>query len=109
MKLRFSRITLWFAALGLWFALVEAVLSLLYTPTMNPVMEAVVRELGTGLVLFCPFALGFGELPHVHILSDKVWIYFEVIALNTLLYFVLGLGCSSMVRIIRAVIANRPR
>lgn len=109
MKLRFSRITLWFTAIGLWFAMVETVLSLLYSPTMNPILEAAIRDIAAGLLIFCPFALDFGEFPHVHILSDKVWIYLEVIAFNTLLYFVLGLACSFVVNTVRGVIANRPR
>jgi hypothetical protein len=108
-KLRPSKTTLWFTALGFLFALVEVVLSVIHSSIVNPIAERVIGEIGASLLLVCPFALAEAELPNVHILADRVWIYVDIMVFNTLLYFVLGLICSSIVNIVRGVIANRPR
>lgn len=109
MKLKLSKITLWFTGFGLGVALLEVVISTLYRPDMDPIAEGLLSGIGTVFLPLCPFALAERELPNVHIWADRVWIYFEIVALNTLSYFVLGLICSFLANIVRQVIANRPR
>lgn len=109
MKVRFSKITLWFTAFGLAIALLDVALSIVYSPTMDPTAERLISESAYAFLLLCPMSLAEAEIPHIHVWTDIAWIYFEVVASNTLIYFVLGSIISFWVNTIRAAIANRPR
>lgn len=101
MKIRFSRITLWFTLAGFSLGLMNLVLSAVGWIFTNPAVGDVLSRLYFWFVWVCPFAAGDMELEHLHRWSDIAWVFLEVIVLNTLLYFILGLIFSTWIRLLK--------
>jgi hypothetical protein len=100
MKLKFSKIMLWFMAFGAWFAFVEIVCSVLYGVT-HGATQAIFADMGTGALLVCPFGLAEMEFEYHVAWTEKVWVYCEVFVLNVLLYLILGSIVSTPARFFR--------
>jgi len=109
MKLKLSKGTLGFIFAGLVFALVQVALSVSYWLSDSPVTKQHMSELAASLYFTCPFALGEIAMDSDRIQSHWAIFYIIMIVQNVVLYFLLGLACSYVVRMIKRWLEPRAK
>ena len=98
MRLRFSRITLGFAAVGFGLGLVCVAISCVHAMG-NESINAAIRHITDLMLIFCPPSLALMALENKPDWFDLVFVYSYIIVLNTLIYGAIGLVISTFFRL----------
>lgn len=99
-KIKLSKVTVVFTLMGLVFALVQIGLSLSFAAADSLVTKENISGVARDLWFTCPFVIGEIGMDNDHVKSDWVLFFAMMTGLNVLLYFVVGLVCSFIARMV---------